>query len=166
MRLKNLISVFQLKHSSRVRKATEQASVILAASGNSKHSFKKYLHKDAILMNETGCTVSVSGPKSPNQSSTLNVLWVGKMDFRKQLGLAICSISKCENSNIKLHIVGGGDASTYKKLSEDLGINKQCIWYGAVSHEKVQLLMSECDLMLFTSVAKGTPHVVLEAISN
>lgn len=166
IRLKNLISVLQLKHSPRVRKAADQASVIFAASGNSKHSFKKYLHKDVILMNETGCSPFISRSKTRNQSSTFNVLWVGKMDFRKQLGIALCSIANCDNSNIKLHIVGGEDSSPYKKLSEDLGINKQCIWYGAVSHDKVQNLMSECDLLLFTSVAEGTPHVVLEAISN
>lgn len=166
IRLKNLISVFQLKHSSRVWEAAKQSSVILAASGNSKRSFKDYLNKDAILMNETGCAASISIQKSLKQSTTLNVLWVGKMDFRKQLGIAIRSISKCENPNIMLHIVGGGDASSYKKLSEDLGINKQCNWYGSVSHDKVQQLMLKCDLMLFTSVAEGTPHVVLEAISN
>ena len=53
-----------------------------------------------------------------------------------------------------------------KYLAKELGVESQCIWYGAVSHEKVQLLMQESDLLFFTSVAEGTPHVVLEAIAN
>ncbi len=36
----------------------------------------------------------------------------------------------------------------------------------SVSHEEVQKIMQESDLFFFTSVAEGTPHVVLEAIGN
>ena len=42
----------------------------------------------------------------------------------------------------------------------------QCIWHGAVSHDKVQEIMQQSDIFFFTSVAEGTPHVVLEAIGN
>ena len=35
-----------------------------------------------------------------------------------------------------------------------------------MSHDEVQELMQESDVFLFTSVAEGTPHVVLEAIGN
>jgi glycosyltransferase involved in cell wall biosynthesis len=40
------------------------------------------------------------------------------------------------------------------------------VWHGKVPHSKVQELMANADLFFFTSVAEGTPHVVLEAISN
>ena len=35
-----------------------------------------------------------------------------------------------------------------------------------VAHSEVQRLMYESDALFFTSVAEGTPHSVLEAISN
>ena len=35
-----------------------------------------------------------------------------------------------------------------------------------MSHDEVQDIMQKSDIFLFTSVAEGTPHVVLEAISN
>lgn len=47
-----------------------------------------------------------------------------------------------------------------------LGVQKQCIWHGQISHDDVQKIMQESDLFFFTSVAEGTPHVVLEAIGN
>lgn len=67
---------------------------------------------------------------------------------------------------MRLHIVGGGDAKAYKDLAHRLGVAHQCLWYGAVSHEKVQKMMQEADIFFFTSVTEGTPHVVLEAIGN
>ncbi len=96
----------------------------------------------------------------------LDVLWVGKMDFRKQLGLALRTIAETHNERIALHIVGGGDAAPYKAMAETLGIAKQSFWHGAVSHDEVQRIMQEADVFLMTSVAEGTPHVVLEAIGN
>lgn len=165
MRLKNAITVLQLRHSKRVKTASGQASAVLAASGNSVRSFTKYLHRDAMLMNETGCRPS-SAIHQWEDKSTLDILWVGKMDFRKQLGIAIRAVALCGQLNVRLHIVGGGDASAYKSLAVGLGIAAQCVWHSSVSHGEVQRLMSASDLLLFTSVAEGTPHVVLEAIAN
>lgn len=97
---------------------------------------------------------------------TFDVLWVGKMDFRKQLGLALKSVAKSGNDKLRLHIVGGGDAESYQSLAESYGIADKCIWHGAVSHDEVQNIMQNSDVFFFTSVAEGTPHVVLEAIGN
>ena len=58
------------------------------------------------------------------------------------------------------------DASSYKQQAKILGIDKQITWHGAIPHEEVQKLMQSSDIFLFTSVAEGTPHVVLEAIAN
>lgn len=101
-----------------------------------------------------------------SQKETFDVLWVGKLDFRKQLGIALQSVAITGNENIRLHIVGGGDAEPYKQLANTLGIKDKCIWHGAVSHDEVQSIMQKSDVFFFTSVAEGTPHVVLEAIGN
>ena len=67
---------------------------------------------------------------------------------------------------MRLQIVGGGNVEPYQKLASELGIENLCVWHGAVSHEEVQKLMQESDVFFFTSVAEGTPHVVLESIGN
>lgn len=51
-------------------------------------------------------------------------------------------------------------------MAESLHVAEQCIWHGVVSHDKVQEIMQQSDIFFFTSVAEGTPHVVLEAIGN
>ena len=166
MRLKNFLTVWQLKHSKRVRQAASQASVIFSASSNAKESFYKYMAIDSPLLNETGCYVQEHPLIDKSQKETFDVLWVGKLDFRKQLGIALQSVAIMGNENIRLHIVGGGDSEPYKQLANTLGIKDKCIWHGAVSHDEVQSIMQNSDVFFFTSVAEGTPHVVLEAIGN
>lgn len=165
--LKNTITCWQLRHSDRVRNAANVASVVVSASSNSVMSFKKYMNVYSRLINETGCALDDRdvGQKKKDKK-TFDVLWVGKMDFRKQLGLALRSVAATYKDDIRLHIVGGGDAAPYKMRAEALGIRDICVWHGVVSHEEVQRLMQMADVFLFTSVAEGTPHVVLEAIAN
>lgn len=164
--LKNTITCWQLGYSHRVRKAASVASVVVSASSNSVRSFKKYMNIDSSLLNETGCSSEDRTMVHKEDKNTFDVLWVGKMDFRKQLALALKALAMAYKENLRLHIVGGGDDSSYRMSAETLGITDLCVWHGAVSHDEVQRLMQQSDVFLFTSVAEGTPHVVLEAITN
>ena len=166
LRLKNMITCFQLGHSQRVLNAAKEASVLVAASSNSVRSFRKYMGVDSVLLNETGCQLHGTTICQRENKDTFDLLWVGKMDFRKQLGLALRSLASAYHSDIRLHIVGGGDASSYLEAAEALGVAGLCVWHGAVTHGEVQAIMQNADALFFTSVAEGTPHVVLEAISN
>lgn len=166
MQLKNTITKWQLQHAKRVHLAAKRASYVISASSNSQQTFKKYFQIESPLLNETGCYIQEHPIIDKSKKEYLDVLWVGKLDFRKQLGLALRSVAKTQNSHIKLHIVGGGNSLPYQALAKELGIETQCKWYGAVSHEEVQKIMQESDVFFFTSVAEGTPHVVLEAIGN
>ena len=164
--LKNTITCWQLGYSHRVRKAANVASVVVSASSNSVRSFKRYMNLNSPLINETGCSSEDRTMVHKGEKNTFDVLWVGKMDFRKQLGLALKAIAIAYRADMRLHIVGGGDATPYRMQAESLGIKDICVWYGSVSHDQVQRLMQLSDVLLFTSVAEGTPHVVLEAIAN
>ena len=162
--LKNIITKYQLRYGKRVHQAAETASVVLSASSNSVRSFKKYFGIDSPLMNETGAYPVSENPIFITDKDTFDILWVGKADFRKQLILAIKSLEKVGVNDIRLHIVGGGNMDTYMEEAENAGIGNLCIFHGSVTHDEVLRLMGLSDLLLFTSVAEGTPHVVLEAI--
>lgn len=166
MRLKNFLTGIQLRYSRRVLKAARQASVVFSASSNSQRSFKKYMRIDSPLLNETGCYVQEHPITDKSQKETFDVLWVGKMDFRKQLALALQTMAAIGDNKFRLHIVGGGDSAFYQQMAESLGVADRCVWHGAISHDEVQKLMQASDVFFFTSVAEGTPHVVLEAIGN
>ena len=167
--LKNIITRLQLRYMPRVHKAANQASVILSASGDSQQSILHYWHKQSILLNETGCTIAeVLGESlihnEGNSKEFFDILWCGKMDFRKQLDLAIRAVAKSEIANAVLHVVGDGENTRYKQLAEQLNVH--VVWYGRLPHDEVQKMMRKSDVLLFTSVAEGTPHVVMEALAN
>ena len=67
-----------------------------------------------------------------------------------------------------VYFVGGSleEESQYKNIAKKLKIENNCVWHSRISHEEVQQLMRICDLFFFTSIAEGTPHVILEALSN
>ncbi|HSK11803.1 MAG TPA: glycosyltransferase family 4 protein [Phnomibacter sp.] len=164
--LKNLLNDIQLRYAKRVRRAVQHASVVISASSNAQQTFRRYFGITSPLINETGCTIHKHPLQDKLSKKNFDVLWVGKPDFRKQLGLAIRSVAETKNAAIRLHIIGGGDDKAYRALASHLNISALCIWHGKLDHGIVQELMRRSDLFLFTSVAEGTPHVVLEAISN
>ena len=168
IRLKNFLKSIQLKYSKIIHQVVNRASIIISASSNSQQSIKKYYGKDSLLLNETGCYIQETQLCKNKTKETFDILWVGKMDFRKQLGIAIQSVAKVCIPNIRLHIIGGerSDQHQYQLIAKKLSVENQCRWYGKVSHEEVQKFMQQCDLFFFTSVAEGTPHVVLESIGN
>lgn len=169
IRLKNQITKMQLKHSSKVKNAVKKASCIFAASSDSVRSIHKYFGYDAVLMNESGCDVDdLSTQHDFDGKDFLDLLWVGRFIFTKQLKLAIQCVKVANNKKVRLHIVGGSieEEVQYKGIADMLGVSQQCVWHGKVSHDEVQTLMQRSDVFFFTSIAEGTPHVVLEAIAN
>ncbi|MDE6151696.1 MAG: glycosyltransferase family 4 protein, partial [Prevotella sp.] len=75
-------------------------------------------------------------------------------------------LTDAEFADVRLHIVGDGNQTKYRLLAQKLGIQDNINWYGKMSHDDVQSMMRTHSLLLFTSIAEGTPHVVLEAIAN
>jgi len=168
--LKNAINAYQTRHSKRVGKALERADVLIAAVKGVKDKIELYHDRKAILINETGCYPQLAEVEDKRGKESFDILWVGKFDFRKQLGMALQTISKIKNlPNLRFHIVGSGsesEKSHYKTLADSLGITDLCEWYGLIPNAEVQAMMRKFDLLLFTSIMEGTPHVVLEAIGN
>lgn len=165
IRLKNLLNRLQLRYSSRVNYVMKHADAVIAASSDSVNSIKKYYNITPYLLNESGCTPESIVERNWDRS-TLDVLWVGRFIFTKQLDLALEVISKLSNINIRFHVVGGdvSDEVKFKEQINNLGISGKCEWYGKISHKEVINLMRKSHIFLFTSIAEGTPHVVLEAI--
>lgn len=167
--MKNILNRMQLKYAYRVKQAVNKAGIVIAASSDSIHTLKKYFNCNAVLVNESGCDVlDTNFILKKINTKYFDLLWVGRFIFTKQLKLALEAIARTQNSSIRLHVVGGclEDEISYKLLADKLGIGQQCIWYQKIAHKEVQELMQKCDLFFFTSIAEGTPHVVLEAIGN
>lgn len=166
--LKNFINSLQRRYQPNMLKALKCAGSLTAATKGVYDFVKEYHHKDIVLLNETGCYERELPNKTVKEA--FDVVWVGKFDYRKQLGLAIESIAQLKGcKSLKLHVIGSGteaEINRYKSLARSLGVDNMIVWHGKIPNTDVQQIMRQSDLFLFTSIMEGTPHVVLEAIQN
>lgn len=167
--VKNVISYFQAC-SGRVSKAIHRADQLITVLDSTAEIIKgHYGIEDITVMPETGLKIT---PKVNHEIDTvrpLKLLWVGRFIPTKKLDLALKIMSECSSDRLELHIVGWGseeEENRYREIAQKYNVSSKCIWYGKIPNDRVQQLMKECDIFLFTSVVEGTPHVVLEAISN
>lgn len=166
--IKNTINSLQYRFQPNVRRAIKRADALVAATKGCQFKIHDFYGVNVSLINETGCeqlTID-KGYGKTGKDQKLKLLWVGKFDFRKQLGLAINIISALKSLDIELHIAGSGEVLPYKKLAERLGVDDKIVWHGQVDHEKINILMQKSDVFLFTSIMDATSTVVMEAIQN
>lgn len=168
IRWKNLINRFQRKYSPRVRKAVRHSSVVLCATPDDYRMVTGYHHRPALLVNETGTSVTPSYVvrefKDPH-----HLIWVGKFMFRKQLGLALRVLSRLRDIPVVLDVLGTGsekEVALYKELSVRLKVEDRVVWHGQVSRDEVDRWLDRSDIFFFTSVSEATSTVMMEAISR
>lgn len=167
--VKNMLNHLQIRYSTRVYKAIHRADIVIAATQGTYNSFVKLHHIKPVYMNEAGCTISEQHTAHNFNKDQLDILWVGRFLDTKKLDIAIRTIAKVKDLPVFLHIVGSGsdaENAMYQQMADKMGISNNIKWYGKLANKKVQEMMNQMDLFLFTSVLEGTPHVVLEAITN
>lgn len=170
-RIKNLISNVQIKYSIRVKAAVNRG-IMIAATREVQDKVRKIYCKDIPLINETGCyPKNVDTKKNPNHTDKLNILWVGKFDFRKQFNIALEAVRRLpKDINWKLDVISPFSSEIQKEKIvtqiTKMGIGDQVFLHGRMPNKKVHEMMRASDLFLFTSIMEGTPHVVLEALQN
>lgn len=167
--IKNSISYLQAR-TGRVKKAIKRADQLITVLDNAACLIKNvYGVNNIMVMPETGLTVTPKVEHNNSAENPLKLIWVGRFIPTKKLDVAIEILSRLQSENIELHIVGWGsedEETKYHEFASRLGVASKCIWYGKIPNQQVQNLMRKGDIFLFTSVVEGTPHVVLEAISN
>lgn len=171
-RLKNFINNYQIRKHRRVRLAVERADCLISAVPATYYNLLKYYGKKSILIGETGCYPVLRDKDNVDirfsKSEYLNIIWVGQVYFRKQLSLALRTLSMLKNKNkVKLHIVTPSslkELQVFKDEAEKLNVEQYCVWHGKLEHDKVIELMSKSQLFFFTSVVDETSTVILEAI--
>ena len=77
------------------------------------------------------------------------ILWVGKLDFRKQLNLALKIIQELKEENIIMTICATGSQTQenyFKNLVNKYNIEDKIIWKGKVEHNRINAFMQSSDL--------------------
>lgn len=182
--VKNILNVLQLKLQWRVRKAMNRADKIISSGAGVDAIIRREFGVEPVMINETGCfpaeadeqpkqlpsALDLTGQTDVPADSNFNLIWVGKFDYRKQLGLALRTIHEVRHlRGLKFHILGSGskaDVVSYQRLADELGLQDICIWHGNQPIRKVHALMQASQVMFFTSIMDATSTVIVEALSN
>lgn len=169
IKLKNIINRFQMRYAHRVRKAVNHANALISATPETVSWLSNVFHRDSYLISETGCSSSSFMPQKEREtcSDYLELLWVGRFFYAKQLNIALETVSLLKGLPVRLHIVGDGtdkEIDHYKAMAHSLLIDDMCIWYGQIPHNQVFNLMYSSHLLFFTSVSEATSSVVFEAM--
>ena len=150
-------------------KAARRADAIVGAYKETYEALRDVYRPDTVLINETGAFIDETSKPHASDKKELNLLWVGKYDLRKQLGIAIRTMELLKDKkNIHLWVAGNGypkDVEKYTKMVEDKGLKENVHLMGVVPNVKTREMMKEMDIFFFTSVHDATSTVVPEAIS-
>lgn len=167
-RIKNIINIAQIKFDKRVNEALNKADLLISSIPNSYKAIKKYKGLESIIIPETGCFEYQEDLSRDFTDECLQILWVGKFDFRKQLPLALRAIKATNNNKIHLDVYGTGNKKQVKeayKLAQNLRIENKVTWHGNQPNNIIINAMKKAHIFLFTSINEDTSTVVLEAIS-
>ena len=163
---KSLINRYQLLFLIRVRKAFNAADMIVAESSNTQKVLRNIFGIRASLIHETGTTLPTITPTMKATSSVIKLIWIGRIQSRKALPIALRAIFCATNTNLTLTVLGDGpDEMACKQLAAKIGISDRCTFLGKISNEKALKELQKADMLFFTSLKEGTSTVVLEALS-
>jgi glycosyltransferase involved in cell wall biosynthesis len=147
--------------------AADKASHIWAISAEDAQMVQTRWHRPAQRMLETGATVRNDGRvRDYDGSRPLRLVWCGQHLGRKALPILLHALGDLRNKQaVELTVVGQGpQTARWRALAQSLGL-KWIVWTGQVPHDRSLTELSRADVLVFTSVLEGTPHVVLEAMS-
>lgn len=167
--IKNAINYITFRYQLRVRKAIRRSDAIVGAYTDTYEAICQVYHPDAILINETGAFIDETAVVHSSDGEEFRLLWVGKFDLRKQLGIAIQTMNLLKHKkNIHLYVAGSGypkDVELYTKMAKELGLVENVHFLGMVPNVQTREMMKQMDLLFFTSVHEATSTVVPESIS-
>lgn len=167
--IKNAINYITFRYQPRVRKAAKRADAIIGAYKETFEAIRDVYRPDTVLINETGAFIDETSVAHASAGEEFRLLWVGKYDLRKQLGIAIQTMNLLKHkTNIHLYVAGSGypkDVEFYTNMVKGLRLENNVHLLGVVPNVETREMMKEMDIFFFTSVHEATSTVVPEAIS-
>jgi glycosyltransferase involved in cell wall biosynthesis len=155
----------------RVRRAAKGASVALATNGETLNLLRAAGASNASAFLDSGLPTEFvpDRPRTLHRDpGPLRLLWVGKLEWRKALALALRVVTKLPQTvPVELHVVGDGpELNALTGLVEVYGLRQSVIFHGKVHHSEMPGIYAAADVFLFTSLRDSFGTQVLEAMAS
>lgn len=121
-----------------------------------------------VLSDQAVDTANLISNMDKKVNSTLQVIWCGSVNARKNINLLIDIAKKCKQhgSAIEFHILGTG--SLLKSLNKSVhvfGLDNVHV-HGFVKKNEVQKYMAASDILLFTSLSEANTSTLFEGFEK
>lgn len=158
-----------LEHSPSLRKAAQASAVALATNYETAQLLVTVGARDVRLFLDSGIPESFllkdRVPKSTDGSLTL--LWVGRMQTRKALPLALDALAMTDDLNVRLLVAGDGEMrESWQQYARHLRVESKVEFLGKLPWHQMPNLYRIADAFLFTSLRDSFGMQVLEAMAH
>jgi glycosyltransferase involved in cell wall biosynthesis len=167
---RNILNSVQKRTLMRCARAARRAGHIWTIGEEDRFLVEQVWGCEAEQMTETGTSANPTvRPKQHEPSSRLRVVWSGQHVGRKLLPIllyALYRLSSGQRSDVELVVLGEGPETVrWHALSRRLGLASCTRWTGWLPRREAIAELALADVLAFTGVQEGTPHVILEALS-
>ncbi|MFC0512658.1 glycosyltransferase family 4 protein [Mucilaginibacter angelicae] len=164
--LKNIINRVQLGYSARIKKAFEQADVLISATKTGQQTIMNRFGRESYYLSEQGIIGEILLNETKFDSDIIQLVWCGTHIERKNLQMCLDALALVENDNWQLNVLGTGPLTgKLKQYATKLGLQDKIIWQGHLSRNEAMSMMAASHLHIITSIAEDNPAVVFEAMS-
>lgn len=166
--IRSLISEWQARMTTNVRKAARKASLVWTITDSELRMINRISDSKVISMNEAGAPTDVPNRlRMYDGRRPLRLCWSGRHDATKALPILIHALSGMRNQQqVTLDVMGeGAETNRWKELAAKCGL-KQISWHGYLPYNKALQQMEIADIFIHTSVREATATVILEALAS
>ena len=170
LQFRKAVNRIQLRTSLRLRKAMKRADAVLAATQENQRIIEKIFGIKAGYLPENGVASPIAACLPPGRFpfSTMNLLWVGSLDARKNLGLLLDALAEVKSfEKMRLHVAGDGwMRQRLEAQAGSLGISSHIEWHGLLPRAEVLRLYEQAHISIITSCKEGNPTIIWEAMAS
>ena len=164
---RNTMNWIQMRTAKRCRLAAKRAAKIWAVSANDRWMVENLWGSSAEFMLEVGAeTTREIKPREFQGIDTLKMCWSGLLHAGKALPLLLKALAKLPpNADWELCVLGDGEEnSAWRAKADELGLADKVVWRGMLPRDEAVLAMSQCDVLVHTSLKEATGVVTMEAL--
>ncbi len=145
------------------------ARLILVANHDTAARLPKRWRVKVRYLLETGINPSETtrGGKSFSGPGR-RLIWTGRLEKIKGLDLLLHAFAqaRAQNSALTLTVIGGGsEGEEMKRLARRLNLNSSVTWMGQIAKDRIEDILEQHDIFLFTSLRDTSGNVLLEAMA-
>ncbi|MEQ8846246.1 glycosyltransferase family 4 protein [Botrimarina sp.] len=165
---RNVVNGIQLRLCPRVRAATREAAVLVAATRRAADDLEAAQGRRPPVRLETAIDHPIAPPREPRaEGEPFRILWAGRMRAWKTLPLLLRALPLLPASvDWRLSVLGVGSSERgWRRLADRLGIGDRVEWLGWPAYRQTLPHYAAADALAFTSMRDTSGTGLLEALA-